>query len=168
MPRQLEHVLGWTSEGTGRLIWPPCVCRQLGWTTGARSAAALESGKLWLHLEILWKKKKNVRTRATGACRRMNCRGINQYGGYYGYVACSLGFSAQLKIKQRTLLITYLTIWTVGDIHHSKQLDTVKNLHSSHILTLLDRSVYLDLVSNVIYSSSEGVIVLHKFYSGSP
>lgn len=62
----------------------------------------------------------------------MNCRGINQFwGGYYGYVACRLRFSAQLKIKQRTLLITYLTIWTVGDvhhIHHSKQLDAVKNL----------------------------------------
>lgn len=93
----------------------------------------------------------------------MNCRGINQFWGYYGYVACSFRFSAQLKIKQRTLLITYLTIWTVGDIHHSKQLDTV-----THILMLLDCSVYLDLVSNVIYSSSEGVIVLHKFYSGSP
>lgn len=96
MPRQLEHVLGWTSKGTDRLIWPPCVCRQLGWTTGAYTAAALESGKLWLHLEILW--KKNVRTRATGACRRMNCRDINQFGGYNGQIACRLRFSAQLKI----------------------------------------------------------------------
>lgn len=33
---------------------------------------------------------------------------------------------------------------------------------------LLESSMDLDLVSNVIYSFSEGVIVLHKFYSGSP
>lgn len=52
MPRQLEHVLGWTSKEMDWLIWLPGVCRQLGWTTGVHSAVALESGKLWLHLEI--------------------------------------------------------------------------------------------------------------------
>ena len=38
MPRQLEHVLIWTSKGNGLLIWLLCVCGQLGWTTGVHSA----------------------------------------------------------------------------------------------------------------------------------
>lgn len=38
MPRQTECALVRTSEEAGRLIWPLCVCRQLGWTTGVHSA----------------------------------------------------------------------------------------------------------------------------------
>lgn len=60
MPRQLEHVLGWTSKEMDWLIWLPGVCRQLGWTTGVHSTVALESGKLWLHLEIQRKKSENM------------------------------------------------------------------------------------------------------------
>lgn len=38
MPRQLERVLVRTSKEMGCLIWLPCVCRQLVWTTGALCA----------------------------------------------------------------------------------------------------------------------------------
>lgn len=39
MLRQLEHVTAWTSKEMCQLFWLPCVCRQLGWTTGVHRVA---------------------------------------------------------------------------------------------------------------------------------